>query len=249
MTSPRLAGFFLLAAAVAALEAACRTGLIDRQSVLPPSEMVAAMIEALRQKQILLAVASTGLNVLAAALMAILGGFAAGVTIRASRFLRNGIEPLLVSYYAVPTFIFYPVFVVLFGVGKLAIIAIAFCLGVVAMITATLTGLDAVPPVLMRTATVMRLGWLQRNGLIMLPATLPHLFTGARLAIAYAFIGVIASEFILSGEGLGYDIAYAYNNFDNRPMYGLMLLVLLSVAAINAALDAADRHLRRKTGQ
>ena len=60
--------------------------------------------------------------------------------------------------------------------------------------------------------------------LVHLPAAAPHLFTGVRLAVAYAFIGVIASEFILSGEGLGYAIAYSYNNFDNRTMYGLMLL-------------------------
>ncbi len=247
--SPRLAALGVVAGAVGTLEAACRGGLIDPQAVLAPSVMVAAMVEVLQQPDILHAVASTGLDVLAAALLAISGGFVAGIVIHASRFLRFGVEPLLASYYAVPTFIFYPVFVVVFGVGKLAIIAIAFCLGVVAMITATLSGLDAVPAVLLRTARVMRLSWLQRTVMVMLPATLPYLFTGARLAITYAFIGVIASEFILSGEGLGYDIAYAYNNFDNRPMFGLMLLVLLSVGGINAALDTLDRHLRRKTGQ
>jgi NitT/TauT family transport system permease protein len=37
--------------------------------------------------------------------------------------------------------------------------------------------------------------------------------------VAYSFIGVIAAEFILSGDGIGHEIAFAYNNFDNRTMY------------------------------
>jgi NitT/TauT family transport system permease protein len=73
------------------------------------------------------------------------------------------------------------------------------------------------------------------------------LFTGIKLAFAYAFIGVIASEFILSGQGIGYAIAYAYNNFDNRNMYGLMLLVILLATAANTALDSIDRRMQSRT--
>jgi NitT/TauT family transport system permease protein len=57
---------------------------------------------------------------------------------------------------------------------------------------------------------------------------------------------VIASEFILSGQGIGYSIAYAYNNFDNREMYGLMLLVIIVAVTANAGLDAVDRRLQAR---
>ena len=60
-----------------------------------------------------------------------------------------------------------------------------------------------------------------------MPDALPRLFSGFKLALSYALIGVIAGEFILSGTGLGYSISYAYQSFDNRAMYGLMLFVLL----------------------
>ena len=53
-----------------------------------------------------------------------------------------------------------------------------------------------------------------------MPAALPRLFTGFKLALSYALIGVIAGEFILSGTGLGYAISFAYQSFDNRAMYG-----------------------------
>lgn len=185
-------------------------------------------------------------NVAIASGISIAGGFVAGVAIHASAFFRRGIEPYLSAYYAVPTFIFYPVFVVLFGVGSGAIVAIAVMLAIVAMITATLNGMDRIPRVLTRTARVLRMPRLRAALLVQLPATTPYLFTGVRLSIAYAFIGVIASEFILSGDGLGYAIAYAYNNFENRTMYGLMLLIVVVVSVVNASLDILDRRLQAR---
>ena len=179
-------------------------------------------------------------------MLAVVLGFAAGSALHALPPLRAAVEPLLASYYAVPTFMFYPVLIILFGVGSGAIIAISTLLAVVAMITATLTGLDRIPPVLRRTARVLGMGPLATTLRISLPAALPYLFTGLKLAVAYAFIGVIASEFILSGAGLGYAIAYAYNNFNNRTMYGLMLLIVIVVAVVNAVLDAFDRRLQAR---
>jgi NitT/TauT family transport system permease protein len=153
---------------------------------------------------------------------------------------------LLASYYSVPTFMFYPVFIVLFGVGRSPIIAIAVLLAIVAMITATLNGLDRIPTVLRKTARMHRMSKVSTALLVELPATAPYLFTGVKLAVAYSFIGVIASEFILSGSGLGYEIAYAYNNFENPKMYALMLLVLVSVTAVNSVLNAVDNRLQAR---
>ena len=53
-------------------------------------------------------------------------------------------------------------------------------------------------------------------------------------------------EFILSGRGLGYQIAYAYDSFDNRTMYGLMLFVLLVATGMNAALHIWEQRLLRR---
>jgi NitT/TauT family transport system permease protein len=236
----------IVAALVLVLEAVCRAGGISRTILLPPSEIAVSLYQLLRSGEANQAILVTFGNIVISALISILAGFVIGLIVHASRFLRDGLEPFLTSYYAVPTFIFYPVFIVLFGVGSRAIIAIAVLMGVVAMITATLNGLDRLPRVLTRTAQIMQMSPLKTAVLVQLPATAPYLFTGARLAIAYAFIGVIASEFVLAGEGLGYEIAYAYNNFENRTMYALMLLVILAVIIVNTALDLLDRRLQAR---
>jgi NitT/TauT family transport system permease protein len=90
---------------------------------------------------------------------------------------------------------------------------------------------------------------VQEVRLITLPSAAPHLFTGLKLAFAYSFIGIIAGEFILSGGGLGYGIAYAYESFENRTMYALVLFVLLIATGVNGALHMWDGHLARRRGR
>src|SRR5690606_38993790 len=72
------------------------------------------------------------------------------------------------------------------------------------------------------TARALRLSTREAMVYVVLPSCAPYLFTGVKLAIVYAFIGVIAGEFVLSGAGFGLQIAFAYNSFDNATMYGLM---------------------------
>ena len=230
---------------IALIETLCRLNIIPATVMIAPSEMAGALAAILASGQFNGDIASSTGNVAAAAVISVLLGFVAGLLIHAWPALRGAVEPLLASYYAIPTFMFYPVFIIVFGVGNRAIIAIAVLLAVVAMITATLNGLDRIPG-LRKTARIYRMSRPSRALLIDLPSAAPYLFTGVKLSVAYAFIGVIASEFILSGSGLGYAIAYAYNNFQNREMYALMLLILLMVTVVNGALDAVDKRLQAR---
>jgi NitT/TauT family transport system permease protein len=68
-------------------------------------------------------------------------------------------------------------------------------------------------------------------------------FTGFKLAVAYSFVGVIGAEFITASQGIGYEISFAYNNFDNGTMYALILFVLLLVISINMSLHLWEGRL------
>ena len=233
---------------IALIEALCRSGIIPHNTMIAPSSMLMNSIDILHSGRFSHDILTTFGNIIVASILSVLLGFGIGLALHAVPPARRAVEPFLSAYYAVPTFIFYPVFIVVLGVGARPIIAIAVLLAVVTMITATLNGLDRMPTVLHKTALVMRLSPWRAALHIKLPATLPYLFTGVKLSVAYAFIGVIASEFILSGSGIGYAIGYAYNNFQNGDMYGLMFIVLVSVTLVNVALNRIDRRfqLRRK---
>ena len=158
-------------------------------------------------------------------------------------------EPLLSAYYAIPTFVFYPLLIVTFGVGRVALIVMGAMFGIVAMIVNTMLGLDHVPPAVDKTGSIMRLDALRQLILIRLPSAAPHLVTGVRLAVAYSVIGIVAGEFILATSGMGKRIAFAYDNFDNKNMYGMLLLLLAGVMIVNGALSAWENRLHRRFGQ
>ena len=234
--------FLAIALAVGAIELACRSGLVSPFTLIPPSEMFIGLFEILVSGTMTNDILTTLSNVAMAFVLAVVVGFVTGAILFLLPRVRRVIDPLLATYYAIPIFVFYPFFIVLFGLNRMPQITIGFLLAVVAMIVNTLNGFDRVPRVLWKTARVHRLGRLMSIVHIVLPYATLYIFTGLKLAVAYSFIGVIAAEFILSGDGMGHEIAFAYNNFDNRTMYPLILFIILIATAINMALYAWERR-------
>lgn len=231
---------------IALLEIASRLGWINPVSFIPPSEMALSAWQLLRagtyQTDMLTTLGSASL----ALVMAVVGGFCFGLLLyRLPRF-RRVVDPLLLSYYAVPIFVMYPMLIVLFGLNRWPLIILGFLFAIVAMAVNTLNGLERIPDVLLKTAKALRLSPFDEIRLIKLPASLPFVFTGIKLSIVYSFIAVIGGEFLLSGEGFGYQIAFAYNNFDNPTMYGLMLILLVFVGTLNLLLHSAEHRMYQR---
>ena len=231
--TPGRVRFALAVALVLLLEALCRFGVIDRFSMIPPSEIVWHLGRILAGREMWPAILKTLANVVAAGVCAVAVGVVLGTLIHRWRALRETLDPLFAAYYAIPIYAFYPLFIVIFGLGGLPQVLIGFMLGLVAVIVNTLNGLDRVPRVLLKTARIHRLGPLATALKVSLPYAVPYIFTGIKLAVAYSFIGVIGAELIMSRTGLGYEIGFAYNNFDNAVMYPLILFVLGIAATVN----------------
>jgi len=238
----------LVAGGFVLLEILCRLGTIPRATMIPPSEMIAALWQILVSGRANSDIRFTTVNTLAAIAVSVVLGFWFGAILHALPRVRRVFEPLLSAYYAVPVFIFYPLLIVAFGVGRVSLIAMGSMFGIVAMIVNTMLGLDRVPSVIGRTASVMRLDPIRGLLLMRLPAAAPHLVTGIKLSVAYSVIGIVAGEFILATAGIGKRIAFGYQDFDNRTMYGMLLLLLLLVTAVNVALSQWEKRLYRRFG-
>jgi NitT/TauT family transport system permease protein len=237
MTRIGLIRLAVIVAMVGALELACRTGLINHRVVIPPSEMAEALFTLLRSGAINADIERTLGMIAAVVALSIVLGFAIGLAIHALPRLREALDPFFATYYAVPIFIFYPVLIAIFGLSPMPIVLIGVATAIVAMIIATLNGLDRVPHVLSKVARTLQL-----------PAAAPYLFTGVKLAVSYGFIAVIAAEFILAPAGLGRDIADAYADFNNRRMYALILFLLIIATVVNGALHSLDMRFAERRG-
>ena len=238
----------VIVAMIGALELACRLDFIDHRVMIPPSEMATALVAMLASGQLNDDIVRT-LGVIAIAVaLSVVFGFALGLVIHALPRLRMALDPFFATYYAVPVFIFYPVMIAIFGLSLIPIVLMGVATAIVAMIIATLNGLDRIPRVLTKVARVHRMGRLSTALRLQLPAAAPYLFTGVKLSVSYAFIAVIAAEFILAPAGLGRAIANAYADFDNRRMYALMLFVLVIATVVNAGLHAWDLRWAKRRG-
>jgi NitT/TauT family transport system permease protein len=230
------------------LEIACRAGIIRRFTMIPPSEMVTTLVQLFATGAVTADVRQTLFSVAIALVCAVVFGFAAGALLHAFPQARRTVDPLLATYYSVPVFVFYPLFIVLFGLNAIPKTIIGILYAFVAMIINTLNGLDRVPSVLWKTAKVHHMARAAALRRIVFPFAAPYVFTGVKLAVAYSFIGVIGSEFILSSGGLGYRISFSYNNFQSDVMYALILFVLVVAIAINMALYSWERVLMERRG-
>jgi NitT/TauT family transport system permease protein len=244
-----LARVLILLGALSALELLCRAGTIDRVTMIPPSEMLVALWQIIESGKFKQDILFSTYNIVAASILAIVLGFLFGAALHAWPRARRVVSPLLAAYYAVPTFVFYPLLIVAFGTGRTALIVMGTIFGVVAMMVNTMLGLDRVPLAVSKTGAIMRLGPMRSLFLVRLPAAAPHLVTGIKLAVAYGVIGIIAGEFILATAGVGKRVSFAYDNFDNKTMYGMLLLLLIGVMFINGLLTIWEKRLHRRFGQ
>jgi NitT/TauT family transport system permease protein len=241
--TPGRVRFALAVGLVLLLETLCRSGVINRFAMLPPSEILWHLGRILTSGQMWPAIGKTLANVAMACVSAVIAGVLLGALIHRWRALRETLDPLFAAYYAIPVYAFYPLFIVIFGLGDFPQVLIGFMLGLVAVIVNTFNGLDRVPRVLIKTARIYRLGPVPTALRVTLPFAAPYIFTGIKLAVAYSFIGVIGAELIMSRTGLGYEIGYAYNNFDNAVMYPLIVLVLAIAASVNTLFFLWEKKL------
>lgn len=245
---PRLLTVAFLVGIVLLLELLCAIGQIGRITMQPPHQIAIDLWRILASGSMNAAIRQTLGNAAIAVALALVFGVIAAVIIHGMPQVREALDPVFSTYYAIPILAFYPLLIVLMGLGDGPQIAIGFMMGFIAVIVNTLNGLDRVPRVMRKLAAVQQMNRVQTACRITLPYAWPFVLTGAKLAVSYSLIGVIASEFIMSRGGMGFEISFAYNNFDNARMYPLILMVLMSAVCVNAVLFWWERRILLQRG-
>lgn len=209
--------------------------------------MVDTLIQLITSGAIINDIRQTAVATFVAFLAAVAVGIPSGWILWRLDTLRRVLDPYLIAYYALPVFVFYPLFIAIFGLNQIPIILIAFALSVIAIVINTANGFDQVRDVFREVGRSLKLSRYQTFRHIYFPAAVPYIFTGLKLGFIYALIGVIASEFILANAGLGYLVAYNYNNFATAEMYAVMLLVVIIAISTNVILVRVENHLYERS--
>src|SRR5262249_23956071 len=130
MTRVRLLQFVIVGTVVLVLELLCRIGIINRFTMIPPSEMVLALGHVVATAPWFWPDVRYTLGNLTAAIgLSAVGGFLIGLVVHSMPRLRRVLDPIFTSYYAVPTFVLYPLLIVFFGIGPASLIVLGALFG------------------------------------------------------------------------------------------------------------------------
>ncbi len=237
---PRSAWTLVLGAAIlAAVEIVTKSGRVSRLDLVPVETMISRAAHLLTTGNFVSndLVRSVAIILVSFVAASVLGIFIAWA-MHSSAWLRRAITPFLSVYYAVPSFALYPVVVVMFGVGVVPIAITSTVFAVVIVIINALQGFDSVPVVVDKLAASLRMSRRHYVRSVLFRSAIPGIATALKFGLSYSIIAVLATEFILSTQGLGWFISQSYNNFAIGDMYGAILIVGLLALITNVGFAA-----------
>ncbi len=159
-------------------------------------------------------------------------GMATALQLEISPTARLFLRPILVFSQAIPVFALAPVLTLWLGYGLISKVTMAVLIIYFPVTSAFFDGLRKTPPGLLDLATVMQAKNLRTLFYLKIPAAMPSLLSGVRLAAVYAPIGAIIGEWVGSSEGLGYLMLLA----NGRVKTDLMFAALFSLGALSMSL-------------
>jgi NitT/TauT family transport system permease protein len=158
-------------------------------------------------------------------------GVVLGAIVGSSRFMYNGMYPLLVGFNSIPKAAFVPILVVWFGIGSVPAILTAFLICFFPILVNVATGLATLEPELedvLRALGAKRIEILWKVGL---PRSLPYFFASLKVAITLAFVGAVVSEITASNEGIGYLMMAAGSSMRMPLVFaGLIVISVMAMA-------------------
>src|SRR5690349_25158531 len=152
------------------------------------------------------------------------------------------LTPLLELFRNTAALALLPVFVLILGLGETSKIAIICYACSWPILLNTVSGVRTVDPLLIKSARSLGLGPLRLFQKVVLPAAVPTIFTGIRLAGAYSILILIAAEMVGAKAGLGYLINYAQYNFAVPDMYAGIITISGIGLIVNQLLILTERH-------
>jgi NitT/TauT family transport system permease protein len=175
--------------------------------------------------------------------LAIVVGVPLGLFIGGFRAAEAALGLYITAGYAMPLVALVPLLILWLGLGFAVKVAVIFLMALFPICINTWLGVTAVPKTLIEVGksfvapdTVI----LRR---IILPATLPYIMAGIRLAVGRAVVGMVIAEFFTTISGLGAVIINSANNFDTATMFVPIIILMLMAIGLNWLIGFVERRV------
>ena len=177
-------------------------------------------------------------------LISVVVGVGAGYAITRSRLATEALEPVLAGLFAIPITLFFPLFILSFGIGPASKVAYGACYGVFPIALTTIAGLSSVEDKYLRAARSAGFTAWGAFRHVLLPASFPVILTGLRVGFFICFASVLGGETISSLNGVGHNIALNAELMEPARMYAWIVFVVLTALTLNTIVSMVENHRR-----
>lgn len=232
-------------ALLALWEVAPRVGLADPVFLPPLSTVLVAFGDLVTSGELATHVAASLGRAAAGFAIAVSVAIPLGILIGWYKPVAELLNPILELFRNTAALALLPVFILVLGIGETSKIALVVYACSFPVLLTTITGVRTVDPLLVKSARSLGLSPVRLFRHVVLPAALPTIFTGVRMAGAASILVLIAAEMVGAKAGLGYLITYTQFNFQIPKMYAGIVVIALVGVTINGLLLTLERRFSR----
>jgi len=227
-------------------ELTARFGLINPLFIGNPSGILAFFFKGLFVTQELVVhLLWTLAGTLAAFVLGSVTGILVGLLFVAYPKVEQFIDPIFAGLNALPRIALAPLFLLWFGLGITSKIALGFSLTFFIVLSSTVAGARSVNSDHLMLADTLGASSTQIFRRITLPSAVPTVFSGLRLGLIYALLGVIAGEIIAAQHGLGQSLTFLAGTFQINGVFAVLLLLALLGMSLTWIMTAVEARLLR----
>ncbi|ANZ27167.1 ABC transporter permease [Rhodococcus sp. WB1] len=172
-------------------------------------------------------------------------GVVVGITLGLLPTFERILAPFLDAANAMPRIALAPFFIVAFGIGTQAKVALASTLVFFIVLSASRAGVRSADAEWLRLSAVLGAKKRHLFWKVMLPVATPAIIASLRLGLIYALLGVVGSELIAAENGLGQLIAQYSSLFQLEAVYAILILLAVIAVVLNQVMGATERRLLR----
>ncbi|MEH2484034.1 NitT/TauT family transport system permease protein [Nitrobacteraceae bacterium AZCC 2146] len=227
-------------------EAVVRVKNISNALLPAPSAVAVRLMETL--PFLLRQAVPTTLETIASFLISLVLGIGLAVLICKSRLVRDALYPNIVLFQLIPKIALAPLFIVWLGIGSTSRVTFGVFISFFPVVVATLTGLTSVDRDLLRLCKAVGAHDAKVYAKVRFPAAVPHLFSGLKIAITFAMIGVIVGEFITAQAGLGYMILFAASQAEMTLIFASIVVLCVIGLVLYGLVVMAETLALKKYG-
>jgi NitT/TauT family transport system permease protein len=164
-------------------------------------------------------------EIVAGYLLAALVGFLLSIAIVYSKAFRRGVLPLIVAAQTIPVIAIAPILVIWFGYNDVPRIIITALVAFFPLTVSFVTGLESLEPELVNFFRSLNASGVQIFLKLRLPAALPNIFAGLKVATTLAVIGATISEWVGASAGLGYLMAQDTQQINTTRVFASLVVL------------------------